>query len=57
MKNKDFKDLLKSINEMKDIKLGKIKIRRTWIRNPATKIKPSDKIYNRKKFKLVKEIE
>jgi hypothetical protein len=44
---------------MKNIKLKTIKIRKTWTRSPVTKVKPSDKIYNRKKVNKLntKEIE
>ena len=28
---------------------SKVKARRVWTRNPATQIKPNDKIYSRKK--------
>jgi len=43
MKEKDFKDLKKSIQQMKDIQTGKLRPRRTWIINPSTKIKENKK--------------
>ncbi|MBN2373962.1 hypothetical protein JXL19_09275 [bacterium] len=40
---------------MKDYKIDKMKllkkIRRTWSINPSNRVKPSSKIYNRKKMK------
>jgi hypothetical protein len=50
MKDEKFKDLLKSLNQMKNIDAYK-KIRKIWGIKPITKIKKSKKIYNRQKAK------
>ena len=55
MNEKLFKELLKGLDQMRKIHKGEIKPHRTWVINPATRIKASKKISKRQSGKKVSE--